>query len=152
VGSSASLESNRQVCITVTTSLAEKRTKAKNSGWYGKATRRLFPAKKALAAAPWAEASVILEGVENDSTTHSTYRTVHGAGYVMDRLEAKGKTDRKTGQVLRAGKVTPEMMHHWAKRARVELPGLASMNRHTAVSTSITCSTNTGIPFGFCIR
>jgi tRNA-splicing ligase RtcB len=41
----------------------------------------------------------------------------------MGRLEAKGKTDRKTGKVLRPGKVTPEMMQSWLTRARVELRG-----------------------------
>ena len=69
------------------------------------------------------ETSVILEGVENDSSRHSMYSTVHGAGRVMGRLEAKGKTDRKTGQVLRPGKVTQEMMRDWVKGSRVELRG-----------------------------
>jgi len=36
---------------------------------------------------------------------------------VLGRLEAKGKTDRKTGRVLRPGKVTPEMMQEWLRRA-----------------------------------
>src|SRR5260370_24544167 len=69
------------------------------------------------------ETSVILEGVENDEAKHSLYSTVHGAGRVMGRMEAKGKTDRKTGQVLRPGKVTAEMMSAWLKRANVELRG-----------------------------
>ena len=90
-----------------------------------------FPGQKGFVGGTMGRGFGILEGVENDSAKHSMYSTVHGAGRVMGRLEAKGKTDRKTGQVLRAGKVTPEMMH---------------------VSDSITCSTNTGIPFGFCIR
>jgi tRNA-splicing ligase RtcB len=38
-------------------------------------------------------------------------------------MEARGKTDRKTGQVLRPGKVTPEMMQAWLKKANVELRG-----------------------------
>jgi tRNA-splicing ligase RtcB len=41
----------------------------------------------------------------------------------MGRMEAKGKTDRKTGQVLRPGKVTSEMMQQWLKKANVELRG-----------------------------
>ena len=52
------------------------------------------------------EISVILEGVENDDAKFSLYSTVHGAGRVMGRMEAKGKIDRKTGEVKRAGKVT----------------------------------------------
>ena len=41
----------------------------------------------------------------------------------MGRMEAKGKTDRKTGEVKRAGKVTPEMMREWVSREQVELRG-----------------------------
>jgi tRNA-splicing ligase RtcB len=66
---------------------------------------------------------VILQGIENDSAKHSLYSTVHGAGRVMGRMEAKGKTDRRTGEVKRAGKVTQEMMDGWLERANVELRG-----------------------------
>jgi len=69
------------------------------------------------------ETSVILEGVENESAKHSLYSTVHGAGRVMGRMEAKGKVDRKTGQVVRPGKVSTEMMQEWVSRAGVELRG-----------------------------
>ena len=41
----------------------------------------------------------------------------------MGRMEAKGKTDRQTGEVLRTGKVSPEMMKEWVSRAGVELRG-----------------------------
>jgi tRNA-splicing ligase RtcB len=37
-------------------------------------------------------------------------------------MEASGKTDRKTGQILRPGKVTAEMMSAWLK-ANVVLRG-----------------------------
>ena len=67
--------------------------------------------------------SVIIEGVENDQASQSLYSTVHGAGRVMGRMEAKGKVDRKTGEVKRAGKVTPDMMNEWVTRAGVELRG-----------------------------
>jgi len=82
-----------------------------------------FPGQKGFVGGTMGETSVILEGVENDSAKYSMYSTVHGAGRVMSRLEAKGKVDRKTGKVLRPGKVTPEMMSDWVRRARVELRG-----------------------------
>jgi tRNA-splicing ligase RtcB len=82
-----------------------------------------FPGQQGFVGGTMGETSVILEGVENDSARHSMYSTVHGAGRVMGRLEAKGKTDRKTGQILRPGKVTPEMMRDWVKHAGVELRG-----------------------------
>ncbi len=49
--------------------------------------------------------------------------TVHGAGRVMGRMEAKGKVDRKTGEVKRAGKVTQAMMNECVAREGVELRG-----------------------------
>lgn len=67
--------------------------------------------------------SVIVEGVRNDSAPLSLYSTVHGAGRVMGRMEAKGKVDRKTGEIKRAGKVTPEMMAEWISREKVCLRG-----------------------------
>jgi tRNA-splicing ligase RtcB (3'-phosphate/5'-hydroxy nucleic acid ligase) len=41
----------------------------------------------------------------------------------MGRMEAKGKVDRKTGEVIRPGKVSQEMMREWVDRAGVELRG-----------------------------
>src|SRR5258705_7407726 len=82
-----------------------------------------FPGQKGFVGGTMGETSVILEGVENDEAKHSLYSTVHGAGRVMGRMEAKGKTDRKTGQVLRPGKVTQEMMQRWLRKANVELRG-----------------------------
>jgi tRNA-splicing ligase RtcB len=82
-----------------------------------------FPGQKGFVGGTMGETSVILEGVENEEAKHSLYSTVHGAGRVMGRNEAKGKVDRKTGELLRAGKVTQEMMQGWLKRANVELRG-----------------------------
>jgi len=82
-----------------------------------------FPGQKGFVGGTMGETSVILEGVENEEAKHSLYSTVHGAGRVMGRMEARGKTDRKTGQVLRPGKVTSEMMQGWLRKANVELRG-----------------------------
>ncbi len=82
-----------------------------------------FPGQKGFVGGTMSETSVILEGVENEEARHSLYSTVHGAGRIMGRMEARGKTDRKTGQVLRPGKVTSEMMQRWLKKANVELRG-----------------------------
>lgn len=38
-------------------------------------------------------------------------------------MEAKGKIDKRTGEVKRVGKVTKEMMSGWLDRAKVELRG-----------------------------
>jgi tRNA-splicing ligase RtcB (3'-phosphate/5'-hydroxy nucleic acid ligase) len=82
-----------------------------------------FPGQKGFVGGTMGETSVILEGVENESAKHSLYSTVHGAGRVMGRMEAKGKVDRKTGQVVRPGRVSQEMMQAWVSRAGVELRG-----------------------------
>lgn len=66
--------------------------------------------------------SVILEGVEHLLGKETLYSTVHGAGRVMGRMEAKGKYT-KTGECVRAGKVTPQMMQEWVTRENVELRG-----------------------------
>lgn len=82
-----------------------------------------FPGQKGFVGGTMGETSVILEGIANEEAKHSLYSTVHGAGRVMGRMEARGKTDRRTGEVLRPGKVTQEMMSGWLKRAKVELRG-----------------------------
>jgi len=82
-----------------------------------------FPGQKGFVGGTMGEISVILEGVENEHAAESLYSTVHGAGRTMGRMQAKGKTDRKTGEVIRAGLVTQEMMNGWVKRAGVELRG-----------------------------
>ncbi len=82
-----------------------------------------FPGQKGFVGGTMGETSVILEGVENDQAKYSLYSTVHGAGRVMGRMEAAGKIDRKTGAVLRPGKVTKDMMQSWLTRANVELRG-----------------------------
>jgi tRNA-splicing ligase RtcB (3'-phosphate/5'-hydroxy nucleic acid ligase) len=82
-----------------------------------------FPGQRGFVGGTMGETSVILEGVENEDAKHSLYSTVHGAGRVMGRMEAKEKINKKTGEITRAGKVTQEMMDGWVERANVELRG-----------------------------
>jgi tRNA-splicing ligase RtcB len=82
-----------------------------------------FPGQRGFVGGTMGEKSVILEGVENSLSKLALYSTVHGAGRVMGRMEAKGKVDRKTGEVKRAGKVTQSMMDQWVSSAHVELRG-----------------------------
>lgn len=51
-----------------------------------------FPGQKGFVGGTMGENSVILEGVANDDAAYSLYSTVHGAGRVMGRREAAGKT------------------------------------------------------------
>ena len=81
-----------------------------------------FPGQRGFIGGSMGEISVIIEGVENDSAVYSLYSTVHGAGRVMGRMEAKGKRG-KDGIWKREPKVTQEMMDGWVRNAHVELRG-----------------------------
>jgi tRNA-splicing ligase RtcB (3'-phosphate/5'-hydroxy nucleic acid ligase) len=124
----------QKVASLISASIAEEVHNHHNFAWREKHGREeywvvrkgatpAFPGQKGFVGGTMGETSVILEGVENDEAKHSLYSTVHGAGRVMGRLEAKGKIDRRTGEVVRPGKVTPQMMQGWLKRANVELRG-----------------------------
>ena len=82
-----------------------------------------FPGQRGFVGGSMGEISVILEGVECESAKHSLYSTVHGAGRAMGRMEAKGKIDKKTGEVKRVGKVTKDMMREWLEDKGVTLRG-----------------------------
>jgi tRNA-splicing ligase RtcB len=81
-----------------------------------------FPGQKGFVGGTMGEQSVILEGVESELGKQSLYSTVHGAGRVMGRMEAKGKINRQ-GVVTREPKVTQAMMDEWVSSAHVELRG-----------------------------
>jgi tRNA-splicing ligase RtcB len=77
------------------------------------------------------ENSVILRGLESDESQHSMYSTVHGAGRVMSRTKAAGRSKWKRveeGKPKRLVKVSEgcvshEMMREWVDGAGVELRG-----------------------------
>ncbi len=79
-----------------------------------------FPGQRGFVGGTMGENSVILEGIENDDAALSLYSTVHGAGRVMGRMEAKGKQDKATGEWKRPPKVTQEMIDTWVSEAKVE--------------------------------
>jgi len=82
-----------------------------------------FPGQKGFVGGSMGDQSVILEGVENDEASQSLYSTVHGAGRVMSRTAARGKVNRKTGEVIAPGRVSKEMMQEWVHEKGVELRG-----------------------------
>jgi tRNA-splicing ligase RtcB len=82
-----------------------------------------FPGQKGFIGGSMGDICVIVEGIENDLAKWSLYSTVHGAGRVMGRMEAKGKYNRRTGKCIRPGKVTQEMMSKRIKSFGVELRG-----------------------------
>lgn len=88
-----------------------------------------FPGQLGFVGSTMGEQSVILRGVESEDSKTLMYSTVHGAGRVMSRTQAKGKTNRRTGELVlgndgkpvKPGRVTREMM--MGAVAGVELRG-----------------------------
>jgi tRNA-splicing ligase RtcB (3'-phosphate/5'-hydroxy nucleic acid ligase) len=90
-----------------------------------------FPGQKGFIGGSMGDDAVIVEGTEPAAADEATARaqreslfsTVHGAGRVMSRTEAAGKRRRRTGEVIRPGRVTAEMMDEWVGRRGVQLRG-----------------------------
>jgi len=85
-----------------------------------------FPGQRGFIGSSMGENSVIVEGVDSETSKVALYSTVHGAGRVMSRTEAAGKRKWRQGKSTNpahAGKITPKMMHEWVSKANVELRG-----------------------------
>ncbi|HEY3311540.1 MAG TPA: RtcB family protein [Anaerolineales bacterium] len=82
-----------------------------------------FPGQRSFVGGSMGDISVILEGVDSEESRTALYSTVHGAGRVMSRTAARGKTNRKTGRVINPGAVSREMMMSWVHEQNVELRG-----------------------------
>lgn len=80
-----------------------------------------FPGQKGFVGGSMGDNSVILEGVESDNSREAFYSTVHGAGRIMSRTEATGRS--KWGKQRREPGVKQEDMDAWVKRVGVELRG-----------------------------
>jgi tRNA-splicing ligase RtcB len=82
-----------------------------------------FPGQKGFIGGSMGENAVIVEGVEHPDHVPGLYSTVHGAGRVMSRTAARGKWDRKTGEVLSPGLISKVDMQAWLEKEGVELRG-----------------------------
>ena len=82
-----------------------------------------FPGQRGFVGGSMGDDSVILQGKAGELASEALHSTVHGAGRVMSRTEAKGKTHRKTGKVIRPGKVSHQMMEDWLREKDVVLRG-----------------------------
>jgi len=86
-----------------------------------------FPSQKGFVGGSMGDNAVILEGTASPSPEtarvqkEALFSTVHGAGRVMSRTQAAGKTRR--GKVIAPGRVTPEMMREWVRGKGVILRG-----------------------------
>ena len=84
-----------------------------------------FPGQKGFVGGSMGDDAVILEGsrLETESQKGALFSTVHGAGRVMSRTEARGKINWKTKQITSPGKVSWEMLHDWIDDKGVILRG-----------------------------
>lgn len=85
-----------------------------------------FPGQRGFVGGSMGDDAVILEGNPAGDVARqrsALFSTVHGAGRVMSRTEAAGKRDRKTGELKRPGRVSPEMMREWLDALGVTLRG-----------------------------
>lgn len=90
-----------------------------------------FPGQKGFIGGSMGDDAVIVRGTPTDVASPAAktaqeaalFSTVHGAGRVMSRTQAAGKRNRKTGEVISPGRVTPEMMNAWVKEKGVILRG-----------------------------
>ena len=82
-----------------------------------------FPGQRGFVGGSMGDDSVILQGKGGELACEALHSTVHGAGRIMSRTEARGKTHRKTGRVIRPGKVSHQMMEDWLREKDVVLRG-----------------------------
>jgi tRNA-splicing ligase RtcB len=76
-----------------------------------------FPGQQGFVGGSMGDDAVIVQGIESHESAHALYSTVHGAGRVMGRMQAKGKW--KKGECVRPGLVD------WtAASARVRAQGV----------------------------
>jgi tRNA-splicing ligase RtcB (3'-phosphate/5'-hydroxy nucleic acid ligase) len=75
-----------------------------------------FPGQRGFVGGSMGDNAVIIEGIDSDESKASLYSTVHGAGRVMSRTEAKGKKGKP-------GKVSREEMQKWISDKGVCLRG-----------------------------
>jgi tRNA-splicing ligase RtcB (3'-phosphate/5'-hydroxy nucleic acid ligase) len=88
-----------------------------------------FPGQRGFVGGSMGDDAVIVRGaqpVTEDQRARqqaALFSTVHGAGRVMSRTAAAGKVNRRTGAVLRPGRVSWEMLHEWIEQRGVVLRG-----------------------------
>jgi tRNA-splicing ligase RtcB len=85
-----------------------------------------FPGQRGFVGGSMADDAVILSGLESETSAASFYSTVHGAGRVMSRTEARGRSvkDPQTGKRMRQpGRVRHDEMQAWLRDKGVRLLG-----------------------------
>jgi tRNA-splicing ligase RtcB len=88
-----------------------------------------WPGQQSMIGGSMGDISVVVEGVESEESQTALYSTIHGAGRIMSRTQAAGRTRwRKQGkqrvqEVVKPGQISRAMMLEWLQREGVELRG-----------------------------
>lgn len=82
-----------------------------------------FPGQLGFVGGSMGDISVIIQGKQSKEQKQSLYSTIHGAGRILGRAEAKGRVHRKTGTRLSEPKVDRAAHEKWIKDKGVELRG-----------------------------
>lgn len=85
-----------------------------------------FPGQFGFVGGSMGDDAVILRGVDNDEAAKALYSTVHGAGRIMSRTEARGRfaRDPETGKKVRQqGRVRHDEWQAWIRDRGVHLIG-----------------------------
>lgn len=82
-----------------------------------------FPDQYGFVGGSMGDNAVILKGKNNPEASDAMFSTVHGAGRVMSRTDARGKVHRKTGAVIREPMVDRKEWHKWLEDYGVTVLG-----------------------------
>jgi tRNA-splicing ligase RtcB len=85
-----------------------------------------FPGQKGFIGGSMGDDAVIVEGaVSNPEQKSALYSTVHGAGRVMSRTQARGKMKGwgRKARIVSPGLISPDMMNSWLEERGVILRG-----------------------------
>lgn len=83
-----------------------------------------FPGQKGFVGGSMGDDAVILEGVDSEVSREALYSTVHGAGRIMSRTAALGKSTKVDGKWVRGvGRVRHDEMVGWLRNKGVHLRG-----------------------------
>jgi tRNA-splicing ligase RtcB len=85
-----------------------------------------FPGQRGFVGGSMGDNAVILEGVDTAAARESLYSTVHGAGRVMSRMDARGRTkmNPETGKRERQqGRIRHDEWQQWIRGKGVHLVG-----------------------------
>ncbi|MFL6515155.1 MAG: RtcB family protein [Chthoniobacterales bacterium] len=83
-----------------------------------------FPGQKGFVGGSMGDAAVIIEGVDSELSRQALFSTIHGAGRIMSRTQAKGKFVRVGNKRIRQeGLVRHDDMVQWLRDRNVTLRG-----------------------------